>query len=85
MACGDPVICQIDGVIRDVVEENRAGVFVEPGDARALAETVLRLSADPEGCRVMGENGRKAVMEKFNRDAAAVQLEKIFEEVVSSR
>ncbi len=85
MACGDPVICQIDGVIRDVVEENRAGVFVEPGDARALAETVLRLSVDPEGCRVMGENGRKAVMEKFNRDAAAVQLEKIFDEVVSSR
>ena len=85
MACGDPVICQIDGVIRDVVEENRAGVFVEPGAARALAETVLRLSVDPEGCRVMGENGRKAVMEKFNRDAAAVQLEKIFEEVVSSR
>ena len=85
MACGDPVICQIDGVIRDVVEENRAGVFVEPGDARALAETVLRLSVDPEGCRVMGENGRKAVMEKFNRDAAAVQLEKIFKEVVSSR
>ena len=78
MACGDPVICQIDGVIREVVEENQAGIFVEPGDAQALADAVLGLAKDPETCRKMGENGRRAIMEKFNRDKAAEQLEEIF-------
>lgn len=78
MACGDPVICQIDGVIRDVVEENHAGIFVEPGDPEALAGAVLRLAGDPEGCRVMGENGRKAIREKYDRDTAAQKLEVIF-------
>ena len=81
MACGDPVICQIDGVIRDVVEENHAGVFVKPGDAQALAEAVRKLSSDPEGCAQMGENGRKAIIEKFNRDKAAEKLEKILCEI----
>ena len=82
MACGDPVICQIDGVIREVVEENHAGIFVEPGDPQALAQAVLRLASDPGGCREMGENGRKAIREKFDRDHAARRLEEIFEKLV---
>ena len=84
MACGDPVICQIDGVIREVVEENQAGIFVEPGDAQALADAVLRLAKAPEDCMKMGENGRRAIMEKFNRDKAAEQLEEIFIKLVKN-
>ena len=78
MACGDPVICQIDGVIREVVEENNAGVFAEPGDPQALADAVLKLAGDPEGCRRMGENGQRTIREKFSRDSAEEQLEQIF-------
>lgn len=83
MACGDPVICQIDGVIREVVEENQAGLFVEPGNAQALADAVLKLAGDPDGCRKMGENGHKAIKEKFSRDQAEAQLEIIFTKMVS--
>ena len=85
MACGDPVLCQIDGVIREVVEENRAGVFVTPGDPQALADAVLKLAADPELCRVMGENGRRAVREKFSRDEAEILLERIFAETAAGK
>ena len=85
MACGDPVLCQIDGVIREVVEENSAGIFAEPGNPQALAEAVLRLVSDPEGCREMGANGRKAVMEKFSRDKAAELLEEVFAQTVKNR
>ena len=82
MACGDPVICQIDGVIREVVEENNAGIFAEPGDPQALADAVLQLAGDPEGCRRMGENGQRAIREKYNRDTAEAQLEQIFKEMI---
>ena len=37
MAAGRPVILAIDGVIRQVIEEAGAGVFVPPGDPAALA------------------------------------------------
>ena len=72
-------------MIRDVVEENHAGIFVEPGDPQALADAVLKLAADPEGCRVMGENGRKTIEEKFSRDKAALQLETIFLETAAQK
>ena len=85
MACGDPVICQIDGVIREVVESNSAGVFVEPGDPRALADAVLKLAADPDGCREMGANGQRAIREKFSRDTAAEALERVFSETVNAK
>ena len=85
MACGHPVLCQIDGVIREVIEKESAGIFVEPGDPQALAEAVLRLRSDPETCRKMGENGRIAVKERFSRDKAAEMLEDVFQQTVSSR
>ena len=85
MACGDPVLCQIDGVIREVVEENHAGVFVEPGDPQALVDAVLKLAADPGGCREMGGNGRRAIEDRFSRDKAAAQLEAIFVETAAQK
>lgn len=77
MASGRPVICQIDGVVREVVEQYNAGVFVEPGDAAALAEAVLALSADPRRCAQLGANGQAAIREHFDRSSAAAQLESI--------
>ncbi len=85
MACGDPVICQIDGVIRQVVEENKTGIFVEPGDPKALADAILKLASDPDLCREMGENGRKAIEAKFSRDNAGTLLEKIFRETLEKK
>ncbi len=84
MACGDPVLCQIDGVIREVVEQNQAGIFVEPGDPRALADAVLKLASDPDACREMGANGRRAIEEKFSRDNAEILLENIFSEMAGA-
>lgn len=85
MACGDPVICQIDGVIREVVESNQAGIFVEPGDPQALADAVLKLAAAPDACRQMGANGRRAIREKFSRGTAAEALERVFIETVGGK
>jgi glycosyltransferase involved in cell wall biosynthesis len=67
MAAGRPVILAIDGVIRDVVDEARAGVFVPPGDDRALADAVAQIAANPETAQEMGRLGRQHVVEKFDR------------------
>ena len=40
MAAGRPVVLVIDGVIRQVVEAAKCGVFAEPGNARALANAI---------------------------------------------
>ncbi len=58
MAAGRPVILAIDGMIRQVVEGAGCGIFVEPGDARQMADAICTLADDPAKSREMGRNGR---------------------------
>jgi glycosyltransferase involved in cell wall biosynthesis len=67
MAAGKAVILAIDGVIRQVVEEAGAGIFVPPGIPAALAKTVLEMEKNRSNTRAMGLAGRQFVVEKFNR------------------
>ena len=71
MAAGKPTLIAIDGVIRQVVEESGGGVFVPPGDARALADAVRQLEADRAACGRMGAKAREFVLRKFNRQDQA--------------
>jgi glycosyltransferase involved in cell wall biosynthesis len=74
MAAGRPVICAIDGVIRQVVEEADAGCFVLPGDPQAMAAAIQSLAANPARTQQLGKNGRRYIENKFNRATIAEQL-----------
>ena len=84
MAAGRPVILAIDGVIRQVVEDARAGVFVQPGDASALAEAVVSLAENQEKARAMGIRGREYIQENFDRAQMAEKLNRIIAELGES-
>jgi len=71
MAAGRPIVLGIDGVIRQVVEAARCGLFVPPGDAAAMAAAVERLAQDREAARAMGRAGRAYVAQYFNREHQA--------------
>lgn len=81
MAAGKPVLLAIDGVIREVIELSKAGVFVEPGNPNSLAQTVLDLSKIPQDARRMGENGRDYVIKFFNRRDQADKFILLIEEL----
>ena len=82
MAAGRPVLLAIDGVIRQVIEEAQAGLFVPPGDPTALAGAIRRLADDPEAGRLMGLRGRQCVEERFDREKLAEKLALLIEEFV---
>ena len=71
MAAGRPTVLAIDGVIREVIEAARGGLFVPPGDDDTLAETILKLRDSPELRREMGRNARNYVALHFDRDTRA--------------
>lgn len=77
LAAGRPVVCAIDGVIRQVIEAAGAGVFVTPGDPNALAQAVVKLSQAQEEGRLMGMRGRVYVEEHFNRCEIAARMEEL--------
>jgi glycosyltransferase involved in cell wall biosynthesis len=68
LASGRPVVLAIDGVIRDVVERAQGGLFVQPGDSRALANAIRQLANDPNRGRLMGRCGQEYVRRHFNRN-----------------
>ncbi len=67
MAAGRATILGIDGVIRDVVEKAHGGMFVTPGDEKALAAAVVDLETHRERAQEMGCSARAYVVRHFNR------------------
>ncbi len=82
MAAGRPVILAIDGVIRRVIEDADAGVFVPPGDAAALAEAIRAVRDRPDRGRALGQRGRRYVEEHFDRAVLADQLETVLADII---
>jgi glycosyltransferase involved in cell wall biosynthesis len=81
MAAGRAVILAIDGVIREVVETANAGVFVPPGDPKALSEAIQDLASNPSTCERLGKNGREMIEEKFSREELADQFTALLEQL----
>jgi glycosyltransferase involved in cell wall biosynthesis len=79
MAAGRPLLLAIDGVSREVVDNFKAGLFVEPGDPQALARAVCYLLEHPDEAAQMGKNGRVAVEEHFGREKQARLMHSVIE------
>ncbi|MBA4375508.1 MAG: glycosyltransferase WbuB [Anaerolinea sp.] len=78
MAAGKPVLLLIDGVIREVIEKADAGIFIEPGNASALAAQIKILKDNSDKTNLMGRLGREYVDLHFNREKLAEKINTIF-------
>lgn len=58
MAAGKPIVAAHAAAVPEVV---RNGILVEPGNAEALADAILRLYLDPDLRASLGEAGRRDV------------------------
>ncbi|MEX2161175.1 MAG: glycosyltransferase family 4 protein [Anaerolineales bacterium] len=83
LAAGRPVLLAIDGVIRKVVEEAGAGIFVPPGDPAALAQAIRAMASQPGEARRMGASGRVYLQQHFDRAALARQMQTVIEETAA--
>ncbi len=75
MAAGRPIIACLNGEGARLVVEAGAGLATPAEDAKALADTILRLyQLSPAERETMGNNGRKYYQEHFNHDRLIDQL-----------
>ena len=65
MSCARPVILGVEGQARQLMEEARAGVAIEPENSAALVQAIMQLAADPELRQVLGQNGREYILRHF--------------------
>jgi len=81
LASGKPVVLNLGGWLRELVEEHEAGVWVPGGNAEALAGALSALAANPERVAEMGRNARALAEREFRRDEMADRLAQTLEEV----
>lgn len=78
MACGVPVVASRLSGIPELVEHERSGLLVTPGDVPALADALARLGEDSSLRKRLGAEGRKTVVEQFNLHRNAERLVAMF-------
>jgi glycosyltransferase involved in cell wall biosynthesis len=81
LAAGKPVVVNLGGWLRGLVEEHDAGVWVPAGNAEALAGALSALAANPTRVEQMGRNARTLAEREFGRDEMANRLAQTLEEV----
>jgi glycosyltransferase involved in cell wall biosynthesis len=81
LACATPVLLMVDGEARRILEKSGGGVYVEPEDARGLAEAVRRMADEPGQLAEMGRSGREYVLAHHSRHKQADRLEALLQQV----
>jgi sugar transferase (PEP-CTERM/EpsH1 system associated) len=79
MACGLPVVATAVGGNADLVSDGVTGIIVPPGDAPAIAASVLRLADNPESAVRMGKAGRESVESRFSLQAMVAAYQGLYE------
>jgi len=71
MSCARPVVLGVEGQSRQIMEEARAGLVIEPENSEALARAITQLAANPELRQALGQNGREFILRRFSRRTTA--------------
>ncbi len=86
MACSKPIILPIDGACRElVINDAKAGIFVEPKNQNNFKKTILTLEKNPQKCKNLGQNGYKFVIKNFDRKILAKKYLKIISEITKQK
>jgi glycosyltransferase involved in cell wall biosynthesis len=82
MAAAVPVVATNVGGNAELVVTERTGLLVPPRDPNALAAAIEKLLRAPNTAREMGRAGRLMVEQHFSLRAAALGVERVFDQLL---
>ena len=83
MSCKKPILLDIDGVSRELVNDAKCGVYVEPENTNAIVSGVLELLAkDNNELNQMGINGYNFAKNHFDREKLAKEYTSKIQEIL---
>ena len=85
MACGTPVVATTAGAFPEVIADGETGVLVPPADARALADAIASMLADPARRAAMGEAGVRRIERHFSWAVCAARTAELYRDVLAAR
>lgn len=78
MMFGLPVVASDFPNLADIIKNESCGVVVNPTDPMAIARAINTLMKAPDLLKQMGENGKKAVAEKYKWELASKNLLQLY-------
>jgi glycosyltransferase involved in cell wall biosynthesis len=78
MSAGLPVIASNFPLWKEIIEGNKCGICVDPLRPNEIAEAIQYLLSNDEIAEEMGNNGRAAVLNKYNWDSEENKLIAIY-------
>ncbi|MGL1935879.1 MAG: N-acetyl-alpha-D-glucosaminyl L-malate synthase BshA [Fibrobacterales bacterium] len=84
MSCGIPVITSDAGGLPEVVVDGENGFLCAIGDIDAIAEKGLYIAKNPDQVKIMGQKGRKHVMENYSIAKILPQYLDIYKKAIAA-
>jgi glycosyltransferase involved in cell wall biosynthesis len=85
MAAGLPIVTTSGGGSPEVVTHGTNGLVVPPGNAKALADAISDLLADPQVRDCYGQNNRKKALEDLSLERMARETLAVYSDLLTAR
>lgn len=83
MSAGLPIVTSNFPLWKGIVEGNDCGICVDPENIEELAKAIQHLNDKSVEAQRLGENGRRAVEEKYNWEREEQKLRALYKELLS--
>lgn len=85
MACGLPVVGTAVGGIKNLIQDGKNGLLVNPADPLELAKAILALLRDPSKSDSLGKNAGNFIKENFSKEEMVLKTERMYSECVKAQ
>lgn len=85
MACHVPVVATTVGGVPELIEDEKTGLLVEPGNPALLAEKICSIIEDDELGNRLAADARKAVENRFSLDCVRDQIENLYTNIAEAK
>lgn len=82
MSAGIPVIASNFPLWKEIIEGSNCGICVNPLNPSEIASAIDYIINHPKEAEIMGENGRKAILEKYNWEMESKKLLNIYKSII---
>lgn len=80
-----PIICSDVPLYREMMNEYKCGILVDPKNPKEIADAIKFLVENKEEAYRMGQEGRRAVVEKYSWDAVSKEYVSIIDNMLIPR
>ena len=84
-ACGVPVVATAVGGFKEIIDNEKDGLLVEPGNSDAIADGILRILNDSNFAQKLATQAREKVERKYTMEECLRKTEEVYEKTIKTQ